>query len=101
MNIVNIAKYTCRIDGLQNVVCESSNRASFTFFGPLLVLGMVELITPKPLHQTSLSNLKLADVHLGKVFQGEGPAVKSRSKADSAVLRVDLFIKEKPITTML
>merc|ERR1719188_1012321 len=50
--------------------------------GPLLCLGVKEVLSPKFLHHLVNIDSKLGGVHFSKLLQGEGPAVKTRSKTN-------------------
>lgn len=53
-------------------------------------LGIKELISPQSFHKLWYLNLKLVSIDLSKLFEGEGPAMKTRTKSNSSFGRINL-----------
>lgn len=81
------------VDGVQDVLSETTAGIVTLVLDPLLLTSMVELVTPQTLHQLLLRHIELAGVQLGKVLEGKGPAMQARAKPNSAILGVHLLWK--------
>ena len=79
------------VDWIQNPLDET------TFWGsgghsldPLLVLGIVEVITPQVLHHFVQINLEFSGIHFSELFEGESPSVETGTETDSTVFWGDV-----------
>ena len=77
-------------DWIQNELAESSREAFPSSLVPLLFLAIEELVSPETLHEFGGLNLELVRVDLGKLLEGEGPSVQTRTKANSTLSGVNL-----------
>ena len=62
-------------DRVQHELAEPSHVALATSLVPLPLLGVVELVSPEPLHQLRRINLELGGIDLSKLFESKGPAM--------------------------
>ena len=62
--------------------------------GPLLGLGVEEVVTPKLVHHLGLVDTELLGVTVGELNEGESPAVKTGGEGDGTLLGVDLALTE-------
>lgn len=60
--------------------------------GPLLGLGVEEVVTPQTLHHLVTINTELFGVLGGELADGEGPAVETGTESDGTLVGVDLDI---------
>ena len=88
VRLVSVLSYL--VDGLQDVLSETTAGTVTLVLDPLLLSSMVELVTPQTLHQLLLRHLELAGVQLGEVLEGEGPAMQAGAKPNGADLGVHL-----------
>lgn len=77
-------------DWRQDELAVASDVAVATRLVPLSSLGVVELVSPKTLHELCDLNLELGRIHLSELLEGVGPAVEAGTEADGAVFRGDL-----------
>src|SRR6218665_2963780 len=73
---------TYLVDWIQDVLGKSTNVSFLAFLFPFILLGIVELVTPQPLHQPVRLDLEFIRVHFRKLLEGESPAMKTRSEAN-------------------
>jgi hypothetical protein len=62
--------------------------------GPLLGLGVEEVVTPKLSHELSGLDTELLGVSVGELTEGESPSVKTGTESDGTLLGVDLNVSE-------
>jgi len=61
---------------------------------PLLGLSVEVVVAPESLHELGSLDLELLAVHIGKLFQGEGPGMKTGTETNGTSGWVDLDITE-------
>merc|ERR1719429_566336 len=76
------------VDGVQHVHVEGSLVVIVLGFGPLLGLGVEEVLSPELLHHLVHINSELGGVHLSELLQSEGPAVETRSKTNGGIVDI-------------
>ena len=102
-------------DGVKDELVERALDALTTNLGPLLGLGVEEVVSllsvlvrgfgsandasrcnayPETVHHLALVDTKLLGVTRGELTDGEGPAVKTGTKGNGTLLGVDLHITE-------
>ena len=67
------------VQRIQDVHVERPIVIIFFTLGPFLGGGVVVVFTPQAVHQLGNVDLELVGVHLGKLFEGKGPSVETRS----------------------
>ena len=80
------------VDGVQDEHVETTDESFTSNLVPLLGLGVVELISPKTLHELDGLNLELGGVDLGKLLDGEGPVVQTGAETNGSLARVNLDV---------
>jgi hypothetical protein len=78
------------VDGVQDVHAEGALVVGFLLLGPLLGLGIEEVLTPEPLHQFADVDLEFFRVHFSELLKSEGPTVQTRTETDRTFAGVDL-----------
>lgn len=63
--------------------------------GPLLGLGVEEVVAPEALHHLGLVDAELLRVLDGELTDGEGPAVQTGAEGDGSLVWIDLDIAER------
>ena len=88
------------LDGLVHKLAEATLAALAVslLLGPLLGLGVEEIVTPQLLHHLGLVSAELLGVNLGEGGQSEGPAVKTSAERDSSLLGVHLHRSEEVLS---
>ena len=85
-------------DGVQDELVESTLELLAlvrTNLGPLLGLGVEEVVAPETLHHLHLVNTKLLGVTAGELADGESPSVETGTESDRTLLGVDLDVTER------
>ena len=77
------------VDGVEDVHAEGAFVVVRLLLAPLLCLGVEERFTPELLHHLVGVNTKLGGVHLGKLLEGESPAMESGTEANRAIVDVN------------
>lgn len=90
--VVSHASLNDSLDGLIDKLAETTlaRGAVGLLLGPLLGLGIKEVVTPQLLHHLHLICAKLLGIDLGKRCEGESPAVKTSTKGHCALLWIHL-----------
>jgi len=84
-------------DGIQDELVEGTLKLLAligTVLGPLLGVGVEEVVTPETLHHLALVDTKLLGVTDSELTDSEGPAVQTGTEGDSTLVGVDLDITE-------
>jgi len=84
-------------DGIQDELVEGTLKLLAligTVLGPLLGVGVEEVVTPETLHHLALVDTKLLGVTDSELTDSEGPAVQTGTEGDSTPVGVDLDITE-------
>lgn len=77
------------VNRVQNILRKTTNSASCGILGPLLLLHIVKLVPPEPLHQLAWLNLEPVRVQLCKLLQSKGPAMQARPEPNGSLRRVN------------
>lgn len=59
---------------------------------PLLVISIVEVVTPELLHHLVVGGTELLGVHTGELGESESPLLETRTEGDSTLGRTDLDV---------
>merc|ERR1711988_1768074 len=77
------------VDGVQDVHVKGSLVVVVLVLAPLLCLWVEEVLAPELLHHLVGDDSELGGVHFSELLEGEGPAVKSRSKSNRGIVDID------------
>jgi hypothetical protein len=81
-------------DGVKNEHVEGTLGIFTGNLGPLLGLGVEEVVAPQTVHHLVLVDTELLGVTTGELTDGEGPTVKTGTEGNGTLLGVDLDITE-------
>lgn len=84
-------------DGVQDELAESTLELLTlvgAVLGPLLGLGVEEVVAPETLHHLGTVNTELLGISESELADGEGPAVEAGTEGNGTLLGVDLDVTE-------
>ena len=75
---------------IQYELAKPSDTPNSFSLAPLPLIRVIKLVSPKPFHQLINSYLELISINLGKLLDGKGPSLETRSKDHCTLGRVNL-----------
>ena len=90
--VVSHASLNNGLDGIIHKLAETTLAAGAVslLLGPLLGLGIKEVVAPQLLHHLDLVSAELLGIDLGKRCESEGPTVKTSTEGDCSLFWVNL-----------